>query len=392
MNNYCVLPFNSVSINAEGGIRQCCNAHGVVSKTYVGYDDTLNNKFIKEIRQAFINDKRHSACDRCWKMEDAGTRSFRQYANNDEDYGVRGKALLLKPEIKYHDIEYIDITLGNTCNLACRMCNPYSSSLVAKQMKELKLYSGPTDITLESAAKQKVIELFSNAINLKKVYLLGGEPLINEMHDEILDLLIDIGVAKNIVLHYNTNLQVNKLSTYLEKWNHFKKIDIQASIDGHGTVYEYIRWPGKWDKLYKNLFEIVSSTDPFKYNIGIAATIQNINAENMFDLLDACSIMDNKKVPFFFIPVTGNSTLDLTPKHILEKGIEKIQTLKKTLGPVDDLYGNYQRALATTPSAKQAKEFFRDMQMYDIKRGQNLFDTIPFMEEVANNFNIKTWH
>ena len=391
MNNYCVLPFNSVSINSEGGIRQCCNASGIDIKTYLGKDDTLNNKFITKIREAFIEDKRHPACDRCWKMEDAGTKSFRQYANDDAEYGIRGRAPLLRKEIKYYNIEYIDITLGNTCNLACRMCNPYSSSLVAKQLTELRQYKGPIDITLQSKAKEKVLELFANAINLKQVYMLGGEPLINDLHDEILDLLIDNGAAKNITLHYNTNLQVNKLSKYLDKWEKFKKIDLQASIDGSGDIYEYIRWPGQWSKVYKNLVEVATSTDPNKYRLGIATTIQNINAENIFDLMDSCCVINDHAVPFFFIPVTGTSTLNLTPKHILTQGLEKIKNLKKVIGPIDDLYGNYTKALETPVPRKQAVQFFKEMQMYDIKRGQNLFETIPFMEEVANTYGIPTW-
>jgi uncharacterized radical SAM superfamily Fe-S cluster-containing enzyme len=390
MNNYCVLPFNSVSINATGEIRQCCNATGK-TEVFITDADIINNDYIKDIRRSFIKDKRHSACERCWKMEDAGSSSFRHYSNDNPEYGIRGRNPLLKENISYTDIEYIDITLGNTCNLACRMCNAYSSSLLAKQLTELGTYKGPIDITFEGSAKQKVLDLFSNAINLKAIYMLGGEPLINPLHDEILQLLIDNGTAKNISLHYNTNLQVNKISKYLDKWEHFGRIDLQASIDGHGSIYNYIRWPGDWNKVYNNLKDVLLNTDKQKYNVSISTTLQNINAENIFTLIDECKNLCDKTVPFFFIPVVGNSTLSLAPNKILKQGINRIENLQGLVGPKDDLLANYVSALKTTPSKQQALEFFRDMKMFDQKRNQNLFTTIPFMEQVADEYGVAKW-
>lgn len=390
MDNYCVLPFNSVSINATGEIRQCCNATSK-SSTFITSADIINSDYIKGIRKAFIKDKRHSACDRCWKMEDAGSSSFRHYSNDNAEYGIRGRKPLLKETIAYTDIEYIDITLGNTCNLACRMCNAYSSSLLAKQLTELNVYNGPVDITFEGEAKQKVLDLFANAINLKSVYMLGGEPLINPLHDEILQLLIDNGAAKNVSLHYNTNLQVNKISKYLDKWEHFKRIDIQASIDGHGEVYNYIRWPGDWNKVYKNLTDVLTNTDKQKYNVSISTTLQNINATNIITLINECKVMCDRAVPFFFIPVVGNSTLSLTPKDVLKQSLLEIESLEKLIGPKNDLIANYVDAIKVVPSKNQAVEFFKDMKMFDQKRNQNLFETVTYMEQLADEYGIKKW-
>ena len=390
MDNYCILPFNSVSINATGEIRQCCNA-GKQTNIFADKDDILNSKYMREMRRVFASDKRHSDCNRCWKMEDQGTKSFRHYANNNPEYGIQGRKLNLKGKLKPTDIEYIDITLGNKCNLACRMCNPYSSSLLGQQLSELGIYNGPVDVGLNEKQKEAVLKLFEQAVNLKAVYMLGGEPLINPLHDELLQLMIDNGSSKNISLHYNTNLQVNKLDKYLDKWNQFKKIDLQASIDGSHEVYNYIRWPGNWDKVYKNLYSIVDNADPNKFFISITSTLQNINAVNVLDLIDECSYIDNKPVPFFFIPVVGTMTLDITPKHILKDCIERIKAYKKIIGPIDDLYGNYVKAYESEVSKKQAVRFFNEMKMFDQKRNQNLFDTIPFMIEVAEEHGINTW-
>ena len=138
MNNFCVLPFNSISIGADGKLRQCCSSGSSGFQTDVDSAPVelfINNIDIIDIRKSFIEDIQHPKCQRCWDMEKDGGRSFR-YWNNIADYGLISTIPINKNEIiSFEDIQYLDITLGNKCQLACRMCNPNSSSLLAKQLK-----------------------------------------------------------------------------------------------------------------------------------------------------------------------------------------------------------------------------------------------------------------
>mgnify|MGYP003740904775 CR=1 FL=1 len=395
LSNYCVLPFNSVSISAMGEIRQCCNAGYIHSPTNIEnleVEQFINNPFIHDIRESFIDNEKHSKCDRCWKMEELGSKSFRHVANNDKEHGIRNGIINNKKTINFSDIEYIDITLGNKCNLACRMCNWSSSSLLAKQLIELGKHTGPVDIDFSKESKEKILELFKRSTNLNSVYMLGGEPLINPFHDELLDVLIETGQSKNVGLHYNTNLQVNKLDQYLEKWSHFKTIHLQASIDGCEEVYEYIRWPGKWNKLYNNLLTLVQKGDDKKLKVSISTTIQNINALNIPKLIEMCQELNGKVVSFFFIPVVGTSTLDITPKETLKEAINILENMtKRRQIPVDDLLANYYDAYNTEITSKKVKQFFKEQKMFDQKRNQNLFNTVPYFNSLAEQFNIKKW-
>jgi radical SAM protein with 4Fe4S-binding SPASM domain len=248
MRNFCVLPFNSVSIAATGELRPCCNAYNSgfeIDVKDISVDEIINNKKIISLRESFKKDKTDSACDRCWNIEKIGNRSFRHVANEDKSYGLNSVIPIRKDtQISFEDIQYLDITLGNKCNLACRMCNPYSSSLLAKQLIELKEYNGSDLIDFSRSTKDKILDLINKAVNLNSIYLLGGEPLINDFHDEIVDLLIKKDRAKNINIHYSTNLQVD-IEKYLEMWGNFKFVDLNVSIDGSHQYYEYIRWPGK---------------------------------------------------------------------------------------------------------------------------------------------------
>jgi len=395
LSNYCVLPFNSVSISATGEIRQCCNAGYTSSNTYVDALDVngiINNPFIQDIREHFQENKKHSQCDRCWKMEDLGSRSFRHVANNDKEHGVKRGIKSTKTVMDFEDLEYIDITLGNKCNLACRMCNWSSSSLLAKQLKELGKHNGPIDLELNEESKQKVLELFRKSKNLNSIYMLGGEPLINPFHDEILDLLIESGQAKNIGIHYNTNLQVNKIEDYIDKWKHFRTIHIQASIDGCDEVYNYIRWPGNWNKVFKNLLTLVNFGDDEKIKVSISTTIQNTNALNIPKLIERCQSLEGKAVPFFFIPVVGTCTLDITPKHIIQQAIDILEAMPaRNQIPMQDLLANYYDALTKPIDIRKVGEYFQEQKMFDEKRGQNLFETVPYFIELADEYNIERW-
>ena len=397
IKNYCVLPFNSVSITASGEIRHCCNGGHDVSGTQrienLTVDELINNPFIHDIRDAFLKEEKHPACARCWKMEDMGILSFREVANQYKNYAINETGIrTFKRELDFEDIEYIDLTLGNKCNLACRMCNATSSSLFAKQDIELGFIQGPAEIDHDDDAKQKILELFRRSVNLKNIYMLGGEPLIHPFHFEILDLLIETGQAKNIEIFFNTNFQVNKVSSFMDRWEHFKTVHIQASIDGTEDTYNYIRWPGNWNKLYRNLNDLGEIVDNKKYKLSISPVLQNLNVHNIFDLINQCNIIKNKELGMFFIPVSGLNKTEIVPKEIIAKAMEDISSLPKRKSlPKPDLLRQLQTAYDAEYNPEHVEEFFRKTKAMDEYRKQNLFETMPHFSKLADDFGIKKW-
>ena len=396
MNNFCVLPFNSVSISATGNLRQCCNGGEKPYNVFVQnstIDEIINNKKAQALRFNFLKDQRDSACSRCWNIEVIGNRSFRHVANEDSSHGLKSNIpIKLDTTIAFEDIQYLDITLGNKCNLACRMCNATSSSLLAKQLKEFKMYSGDEIIDFSRDSKDKILELINKAKNLNSIYMLGGEPLINDFHDEIIDLLVTQNRAKDVKIHYSTNMQVD-IEKYLPMWKHFKYIDLNVSLDGSHETYEYIRWPGKWKKVFNNLKRACEFRKEANFYPVIATTIQNLNAANLYNLITECSTLNETYVPFFFIPVTGGNYLELTPRHILEEEIKKLETLPDSYGRVKELIQHYHDACKKHEhiTKSQVTEFFETQRRFDQYRKQNLFTTHPYFVEMAEKFNIETW-
>ena len=399
MNNLCVLPFNSISIDAVGELRACCSSGTNGFKLYakdLTSEEFINNTKIVELRQNFINGQKSSNCDRCWKMEAIGNSSFRHVANENRSYGIKNnKTIEFKSHIGFENIQYLDITLGNKCNLACRMCSPFSSSLVAKQWNIInKSQSHQEIIEFDRSTKDKILDTINKAVNLTEIYMLGGEPLVSEFHEEIVELLIANGRSKNLNLHYNTNLQIDA-ERKLEVWEKFRSIDLSISIDGHGDTYEYIRWPGNWSKLYKNIKLVIDYSSQNKNILpGIATTVQNLNIDNLDQLIDSMHELSDNKLSFYFIPVVQFNELDITPLHILEESHSKLQKYRNTsLHRADELLNMIKDAIDKSKNvdSNRVVKFFEMQKNYDMIRNQNLFKVKPHFIEYAKQFKVNTW-
>ena len=81
----------------------------------------------------------------------------------------------------------------------------------------------------------------------------GGEPLLIKKHYELLEKCIELDVAKNIGLHYNTNGTQLNMKALNELWPKFKIVDCHFSIDGVGEKFEFQRHPAKWNNALSNM-------------------------------------------------------------------------------------------------------------------------------------------
>ena len=315
-NILCPIPWMSQSLRANGDIRVCCQAqHGptggilkdedgnIYNARNADLKETRNSPLSKEIRKYMMEGKWHPECKRCQTEDEAGMRS-RQFYENEVwiDHGPLTWAELLKHtkedgtiDTDEIDCSFYDVRFGNLCNLKCRMCGPTDSNqwydeLVEMWGKEFFYDShGKVDLIKNNKGryvpKQDVYDwhesphywsqMNSNIKEIKKLYIVGGEPLMIDKHYEFLQKCIDQDCAKNIVVEYNTNL-TNVPQRAWDIWKHFKQINLGVSIDGYGQRNDYMRYPSKFDKIHENLKKISTAEGNFK--AWIAATVNIFNA------------------------------------------------------------------------------------------------------------------
>ena len=91
----------------------------------------MNSNSYKKARLEVLDGKKPKACLRCYAEEAKGMNSKRvEEIKNYPEYtiDVAREVTDSTGYMKDVQLEFVELRLGNTCNVACRTCNPASSS------------------------------------------------------------------------------------------------------------------------------------------------------------------------------------------------------------------------------------------------------------------------
>jgi len=174
--------------------------------------------------------------------------------------------------------DQLKYSVGNQCNLACRMCVPNSSSKVKKVWDIL----GKTDkFVVDSLSWYDYIR--ENYKSIRYLDITGGEPFYHKNTKKILQFMIEKKVAKDVTLYITTNLTLidQSIVDILKK---FKEVVIRVSIDAVGKRQEYIRPGLNWEKFMENI-KLVKSAD---LNIVVNPTISVLSMIHYNELEEWC--------------------------------------------------------------------------------------------------------
>ncbi len=385
-DTYCVLPYNHISIDSVGGTRMCCNYnihHNDFHNEFFNIldeqnpDAILNSQNHRKLKNDIQENVKHKFCDRCWMVEGNSGQSVRQVWNYEFENHV---------EIK---VEYLELTLGNKCNLKCRMCNPWSSSLWAndiKQYPELNHWNANMDHNFEYYDDPKFNIFLDNVLpTITRLNFLGGEPLLIEKYYEILQKVIDLNRAHLVTISFNTNLLALQDKNFT-LWKEFKQVIASLSCDGVYNLNEYIRYPGKWDMWHRNIEKIINWRDTLngRIQLQIHSTLSSLTWLNMNELLKfAYELNLVPRVPHI---IYVNQPKYLDPVHLPDK--IKQEGLSRQLSVLDTFS-------ESTASIKNLlyfvinndrdeglwEEFIIRTKQLDKTREQNILDYIPEYDE-----------
>lgn len=335
---FCILPWMHLATNASGNLRVCCNStpgkNFILRENKRPYKitdsdmlDFWQSDTLKNIRKQFLTGERPEMCERCFREEDSGIKSARQAWNEKYmfDYELSDTPKLM--------VKYIDIRLGNLCNLRCRMCNPYASN---QWVEEWHLIDNPlsdTEIKRLSTMDWPNDEIVAENIlklspYIQEIYLTGGEPTLALSQYKLFDELIKADVAKNITLKYNTNC-TNLPAKLIEYWKNFKKVKINASVDAIGDLNRYIRYPTGWSLVEKNLSKFITLEKENKIDLQIHCTVQ------MYNILDLNNFFDyfiSKDINDIYLNILNHPeflNVRVLPDNLKELAISRLQPYLK---------------------------------------------------------------
>jgi MoaA/NifB/PqqE/SkfB family radical SAM enzyme len=297
-DKFCVLPWISLETSPIGTVRPCCLADDeivdnsgqkfkLLSSTF---NEIQSSKHMQTLREEFLSGHQPKTCRRCWAEESSGRTSKRMHTLN------RLKHMGITPEwtADAKPLMFLDLKLGNICNLKCRICGSWSSSQFATE--ELKFVK---DNKKESFHYQMLqagswprensqfwTELNNSLTDIRYLEFTGGEPFLIKEHFDLLQTLVDKGVAHQVEIHYNTN--GTQYPEHAEKiWSHFKHVEIAFSIDDVGDRFEYQRTNAVWTEVCDNIEQFKQMR---KHNDNITLQVCcTVNAFNIYYLLDVAN-------------------------------------------------------------------------------------------------------
>ena len=299
-NNLCILPWIHLHAFANGDVYPCCMAdynYKLGNSRDQTFTDIWNSDGMKELRVSMINNQKHSACNKCYNIENSGGTSMRQNMNTQFSHKFTN-VNTTHPDgtVDKVDMAYMDIRFSNICNFKCRSCGPTFSSMWKDEWEQL--YTGGTwpRITRVKNTLEEVWEDIESWIDtVESIYFAGGEPLIMDEHYKILEYLI-ANNRTDINISYNTNMSTLAYKKYnlIDIWQNFKNVRIDASLDGYGKHAEYIRAGTDWNQIEKNIEHIKLHCPNIV--LSISCTVSIYNAFHCIDFIKYC--IDKKFVDY----------------------------------------------------------------------------------------------
>ena len=288
MTKICTLPWMHLETTPLGEYRPCCLAEESITKPDgSAYDiskgdtiaDAFNSEYMEKMRQQFLDGGEPRTCAKCWALEEAGGTSKRMISN--EKFGINTDE---------KGITFLDLKLGNICNLKCRICGGFSSSKWAAE--EIKQGSEHARGWLKSGMWPRQTDSLWNEVvgmleHIEHFEFTGGEPFMIQEHFDLLEKSVELGHAKNQSIHYNTNGTQYPEYAIKHIWPHFKDVEIAFSVDDIRGRFEYQRYGAKWDAVNANIKkfnDLKSNLKNISTQICCTINIQNIyNLDNMAD-------------------------------------------------------------------------------------------------------------
>ena len=388
-DKFCVLPWISLETSPVGTVRPCCLAEEeIVDDTGAKFDlnkanfaGIQNSAYMQDLRQQFLDAKQPQTCRKCWREERAGRTSKRMHTLDRLKHMIPNQAWTVDAK----PLMFLDLKLGNICNLKCRICGSWSSSTFATE--ELANIGPDEDRKTnhhyhmlragawprENPTFWQEIEQVSDQI--RYIEFTGGEPFMIQEHFDLLQRLVDCGLAGQIEIHYNTN-GTQWPQRGPDIWPHFKTVEIAFSIDDIGQRFEYQRSNAVWSEVLVNLDRF---RDLRRDNANIRLQCcSTVNVFNVFYLADLAHWIDQQKFDFVYWNMMHEAyyfcinTLPESAKQVLTQRLRSATVSVKHRA-------EFERMVDFMNNGASLDGFILRMRVADLdrKRQQNLADVEP---------------
>ena len=242
---YCPRLDHFVRFNPNGTVSRC--GHMVDAPQFDTLEEMEESLWLRNVKLSMHKGIWPKWCERCKQTEQENNTS------------IRLNAIEFDKLQKQKDYLSVGGVLDNICNSGCLTCNENLSTMIGGLKSKIypivdnssKFWQLPLD---------RVVHLDVN----------GGEPSASKNYKHILANLPPN--VKSVRINTNCAIVLDELEALV---NRGVQITVTVSIDGVDSVYEYVRWPVKWDKFYTNLMKYREM--PVKLNLWTTVSALNID-------------------------------------------------------------------------------------------------------------------
>lgn len=395
-DKFCVLPWISLEASPIGSVRPCCLADDELvddtgekfSLLTADFADIQNSASMRKLREEFLAGKKPQTCRKCWNEERSGRTSKRMHTLDrlkhsiaETDWTTDAKPLM-----------FLDLKLGNICNLKCRICGSWSSSQFAAE--ELRFTRKEEDQKttfhyqmLKAGAWPRENTQFWNEIDsvltdIRYIEFTGGEPFMIKEHFQMLQGIVDKDIAHQVEIHYNTN-GTQYPEEAIEIWKHFKTVEIAFSIDDLSTRFEYQRSNAVWTEVEQNIERFRAlRADHTNIQLQCCSTVNVFNVRYIDQL---AHWIDQQGFDFVYWNMMHDAwyfsiaTLPDTAKQAITEHLNSADIPDKHKAEFERIVAFMNNGVSTDGNILRMR--VRDL---DFKRQQNLADVEPEFAELID--------
>ena len=393
---FCVLPWVSLETSPIGTVRPCCLAEEEITdingnkfdlSKSAELADIQDSNYMRKLRKQFLRAEQPDTCRKCWAVEDADGTSKRMHTLNrlkhiipDSDWTQDPKPLM-----------FLDLKLGNICNLKCRICGSWSSSTFAVEEIEFspiaEKKTGFHYQMLKQGAWAKDNQDFWEEIKnlsdqIRYIEFTGGEPFMIREHFRFLERIVDMGIAGQVEIHYNTN-GTQFPDNAEDVWQHFKTVEIAFSIDDVGARFEYQRANAVWSEVESNIARFMAMRDRHP-NIQLQACI-TVNVFNVIYLETVANWADQQGFDFVYwnmLHEARHFSIAALPDTAKQAIVEKLSTAAvstKTQAEIKSVIDFMMQG-----QSLDGTQLLNQITITDQRRKQSLADVEPEFAEIIN--------
>jgi len=338
-DKFCVLPWVSLETSPIGTTRPCCLAEDEI-KDQDGNKYSLmttdlnvvhNSEYMRKLRQEFLDGKKPQTCRKCWNEERSGRTSKRMHTINRLEHIVKDTEWTVDAK----PLVFIDFKLGNICNLKCRICGSWSSSTFATEEVRFEGKDSVHYQMLKDGAWPRRNQRFWQDIDnlmdqVRYLEFTGGEPFMIQEHFDLLQRMVDNGIAHNVEIHYNTN-GTHYPENAEEIWKHFKTVEVAFSIDDVDERFEYQRANAIWAEVNTNMdrFEQLRERNT-NIQLQVCSTV---NVFNVMYLEGLANWIDQRSFDFVYWNMLHEAyyhSVGTLPERAKQIAIERLQNANVT--------------------------------------------------------------